>query len=62
MKKEYDQEKAMRRVKELEALSKPLIKWLNENFHPHVTVIITPTSTELLEGLCAAPVTEYIKD
>ena len=48
--------------KEFEELAKPLVKFLNENCHPHVTVIITPTSIELLEGLCAAPVTEFIKD
>ena len=29
----------------------PLIKYLCENYHPHVTVIVTPTTAELLEGL-----------
>lgn len=27
-----------------------LIKWLCENGHPHMTVIVTPTGAELLEG------------
>lgn len=34
-----------------EELARPMIKYLCENHHPHVTVIITPTSAELLEGL-----------
>ena len=35
---------------EFEALARPLIKFLCENFHPHVTVIVTPTNAEFLEG------------
>jgi hypothetical protein len=48
--------------KEFEELGKPLIKFLNDNFHPHVTVVVTPTGIELLEGVCASPVTEFVKD
>ena len=33
----------------------PLLKYLNENYHPHVTAIITPTSIELLEGMMMQP-------
>jgi len=41
----------------------PLIKYLCENYHPHVTVIVTPTSAELMEGLKAINnVTDFIKD
>ena len=41
----------------------PLIKYLCENHHPHVTVIVTPTSIELLEGKCAIPkIYDYVKD
>ena len=29
-----------------EELARPMIKYLSENYHPHVTVIITPTSAE----------------
>lgn len=54
--------KQANRIKEFEELAKPLVKWLNENYHPHVTVIITPTSVELMEGLFTSPITEYIKD
>jgi hypothetical protein len=43
--------------------AEPLLKYLNENYHPHVKVIITPTSIELLEGLCSFPeIYNFIKD
>lgn len=45
-----------------EELSKPMIKYLCENFHPHVTVVITPTSAELLEGLKGIKCDEFIVD
>lgn len=38
-------------VKELEEASKPLIEFLRSNFHPHVTVIVTGQSAEMVEGL-----------
>ncbi len=50
------------KMKDFQQLTKPLIKWLNDNHHPHVTLIITPTSAELLEGILAFPTTEFIKD
>ena len=50
-------------LKELTELSKPLIKWLNENKHPHHTIIIHPIGFELLEGVCSNPtITEFVKD
>jgi hypothetical protein len=48
---------------ELKSASIPLIKLLNERCHPHVTVIISPTSVELLEGVMSDPmILEFIKD
>lgn len=48
---------------ELVKAASPLIKYLNENYHPHVTAIVTPTSVELLEGLMCNPrVFDFIKD
>lgn len=39
-----------------------VIKWLNENKHPHCAVIITPTCAELLDGvMCTGPVLDYVK-
>jgi len=41
----------------------PLIKWLNENVHPHHSVIVTPTNAELLEGACSTGrILDYVKD
>jgi hypothetical protein len=42
--------------------SKPLIKWLNENCHPHVTIIVTTTDSELSEGICVFRTEEFLKD
>ncbi len=41
---------------------KPLMKYLCENYHPHVTVIINGTRAELVEGLKTAKCEDYIKD
>lgn len=49
--------------KSFEEAARPLIKWLNENVHPHHTVIVTPTDAELLEGSCATgDILDYLKD
>jgi hypothetical protein len=46
-----------------EEIARPMIKYLCENYHPHVTVIITPTSAELLEGLkTVGRIEDYIRD
>lgn len=51
------------KLKEFEKAARPLIKWLCENEHPHVTALITPTSCELLEGKCASlKIYDYIQD
>jgi hypothetical protein len=39
--------------KSFEDVARPLVKWLNENFHSPVKVIITPTGTDLVE-VCVA--------
>jgi len=48
--------------KEFEELSRPLIKWLNDNMHPHATIIIDTTHAELVEGVCAFTTEDYLKD
>lgn len=35
---------------DFESVVRPVIKYLCENHHPHVKVVITPTNAELLEG------------
>lgn len=48
---------------EFDAVSRPLIKFLCKNCHPHVTVIVTPTNAELLEGECSTgEVLDYVRD
>lgn len=43
--------------------ARPLIKYLCENHHPHVTVIVTPTGAELLEGKqSTGQIMDYVKD
>jgi len=48
--------------KDFELISRPLIKWLNDNCNPHVSVIITPSRAELLEGINSFYTEEYWKD
>jgi len=47
---------------EFERATSKLIKFLNDNCHPHVSVIVTPTGAELLEGFCSFITEEYIHD
>lgn len=48
--------------KEFEEAAKPMIKWLNDNCHPHVHVMIDCSSAELSEGVCTILNDEFIKD
>jgi hypothetical protein len=48
---------------DFEKVVRPVLKYLCENHHPHVTVIITPTSAELVEGVKAIrQILDYVKD
>jgi hypothetical protein len=48
--------------KEFEELARPR-RFLNDNCHPHVQVIITPTSAELTEGVYSTgEIMDYVKD
>ena len=47
---------------EFEKAAKVLIKFLNDNSHPHSTIIITTDSAELVEGVLAVTTKEFIKD
>jgi len=43
-------------------ITKPVIKYLAENHHPHHTIIITNTNAELLEGkMATGEILDYIK-
>ena len=50
------------KMEEFEALARPMIEFLNENFHPHVEVRITPDSAAISSGECFIPIKDYIKD
>jgi len=39
------------KLKELSELSKPLIEWINNNYHPHVKIIVDCNSAEVVEGV-----------
>ena len=47
---------------ELLEAAKPLIKYLAENYHPHVTAIVNCSEVELLEGLARSITNEFIRD
>lgn len=42
--------------------AKPMMKYLCENYHPHVTVIMDGTRAELVEGLKTVGCDDYIRD
>lgn len=48
--------------KEFEVKARPLIKWLNENCHPHVVAIVDPARAALTEGVYSIPIEDYIPD
>ena len=48
--------------KEFEEAARPLIKFLNDNCHPHVTVVVDCTTAELSEGVCSFRTEDYLKD
>lgn len=47
---------------EFEGLARPLIKWLNDNMHPHAKIIIETDSAEVVEGAFGFPTKDYILD
>jgi len=44
-----DEEK---KKKEFERAAKPLIRFLQRNYHPHVAAYVDSCSAELLDGVC----------
>lgn len=46
---------------DFEALSRPLIHWLNENMNPHAKIIIETTGAELVSGEMAYVTHQFIK-
>ena len=48
--------------KEFEEVSRPLMEFLSNNFHPHIKVTIDYSSVEILEGVYSFRTEDYIKD
>lgn len=48
--------------KDFEAVTRPVIEWLNKNCHPHVTVVVEPTRAELFEGAICVGTMDYVRD
>lgn len=44
------------------AAAQPLMKWLNENCHPHCEAVVGPRSAELVEGQLRIVDEQFIKD
>ena len=42
--------------------AKPLIKWMNDNCHPHCTARVDQVSVELTEGVATNRTEEFLKD
>lgn len=51
-----------KQIKEFEEASKPLVKFLCDNCHPHVAVIVEPNGAEILEASARVKIEEFIKD
>lgn len=48
--------------KSFEEAARPLIKWLNENSHPHACVLVDTMMAELLSGEMVFKTEEYLSD
>ena len=47
-------------IKELEKIADPIVKFINNNFDPHTSVIINYTGVRLLSDKCFIPIDKYI--
>jgi hypothetical protein len=47
---------------EMLTAAKPLIKWLNENCHPHCEAHVDQNTVVLFEGIATNRTDEYLKD
>jgi len=48
--------------KEFDIISKQIIKFMAENFHPHCTLIANSTNCEILEGIANEHTDEFLTD
>lgn len=52
----------MKKKQTFEEAVKPLMKWLCENKHPHVTAIVTGNLAQLVEGIESVKTNKFIVD
>ena len=57
-----DISKTEERSHQLLSAARPLIKWLNENSHPHCAALVTPTSVKLTEDLAKEITYDYVQN
>jgi hypothetical protein len=50
------------KLKEFEEVVKPVIKFLNENYHPNTAIVVTVDSAQVMEGQMAIVTKEFLKD
>jgi len=50
------------KVYEFGEASRPLMKWLAENCHPHTTVLVDSVRSQLVEGVCSHRTEEFLVD
>ena len=48
--------------KEFTDMAKEMVKWLNDNVNPHASIIITPTSAELINAEVGFTTEEFLND
>ena len=48
-------------VTQFEELVRPLIQFINDNYHPHTTIVVTSTNAEILEGIEVISTNDYTK-
>lgn len=48
--------------KEFEIISRPVMKFINDNCDPHAIVVIDGTNAQLTEGVCGYSTNDYLKD
>ena len=51
-----------KQLAEFERVTRPVIKYMAENHHPHTKLIVTATGAELVEGVMNFPTTDYLVD
>lgn len=44
---------------ELHEASKPLIRWMRDNCHPHCEAVVTQVEVEVKEGICREDYTKF---